>query len=166
MAAVDYFLKLDGITGDSTDEAHKGEINVDSFSWGVSNSSNIGSATGGAGAGKAQFQEFHVTMQTSKASPDLFKKCVTGSHFQKAVLTCRKAGGDNRAGQDFLKFTLSDALISSYSINGDGHSDQGPEDAITINFAKFEVEYTQQNSDGGIGSVISAGFDLKLNRAI
>jgi type VI secretion system secreted protein Hcp len=164
MAAVDYFLKLDGITGDSTVKGHEGEINVDSFSWGVSNSSSIGSGAGGAGTGKAQFQDFHLTMATSKASPDLFKKCVTGSHFQKAVLTCRKAGGESQ-GQDFLKFTLSDALISSYAISGD-NSVVAPTDAVSLAFAKVEMAFSAQNPDGGIGSVISAGWDLKLNRAI
>ena len=164
MAAVDYFLKLDGITGDSTDAAHKGEINVDSFSWGLSQSGS-GGFGGGGGAGKAQFQDFHFTMKSSKASPDLFKKCATGAHLKEAVLTCRKAGGDN-AGQDFLKFTLSDVLISSYSVNGDAHSDNGPEDAISLSFAKVLMEFASQNADGGIGSVISAGFDLKLNKAL
>jgi type VI secretion system secreted protein Hcp len=162
MAAVDYFLKLDGITGESVDAKHKDEINVDSFSWGVSNASTIGSATGGAGAGKAQFQEFHFTMQNSKASPDLFKKCVTGAHIKEGILSCRKAGGES---QDFLKFTLSDVLISSYSVNGDGHADVGPEDAIALSFSKVLMEFFPQNPTGTTGSVISAGWDVKQNRA-
>jgi type VI secretion system secreted protein Hcp len=120
---------------------------------------------GGGGAGKAQFQDFHLTMQTSKASPNLFKKCVTGEHIKEGVITCRKAGGDN-VGQDFLKFTLSDVLISSYSVNGDAHSDNGPEDAINLSFAKVLMSFAEQDLKGGLLPAIEAGFDLKQNKAI
>ena len=114
MAAVDYFLKIDGISGESTDEAHKGEIEVESFSWGVSQTTTrLGS---GAGAGRAVFQDLHFTTSVSKASPVLFQKCATGQHLKEAVLTCRKAGGEQR--EEFLKITLSDVLVSSYQAAG------------------------------------------------
>ena len=163
MAAVDYFLKLDGIVGDSNIKGHEKEIDVDSFSWGLSQSGGVG-AGGGGSTGKVQVQDFHFTMRTSKASPDIFKKAVTGGHLLFAILSARKAGGD--VGNDFLKITLSDALISSYSINGDGNSIIGPEDSISVNFAKVEFEYTQQNATGGSGATTKAGWDLKLNKAV
>ena len=92
MAVVDYFLKVDGIPGESVDAAHKGEFEIDSFSFGVENPTTIGSATGGAGAGKAKFNEFHVMKSTDKASPVLFLKCASGAHLKEAVLTCRLGG--------------------------------------------------------------------------
>ena len=163
MAAVDYFLKLDGIEGESQDSKHKGEINIDSFSWGVSQSGSF-AAGGGGGAGKVQVQDFHFTMRTSKASPNIFKKAVTGSHLKDAILTCRKAGGDGQS-QEFLKFTLSDVLISSYSINGDGNSIIGPEDAVSLNFAKVEMSFAPQGPAGTTLPAVQAGWDVKLNKA-
>ena len=68
-AASDYFLKIDGIDGESTDDRHKGEIDIQSFSWGVSNSGSMSSGSGG-GAGKASFQDIHFTRQLDKASPE------------------------------------------------------------------------------------------------
>ena len=162
MAAVDYFLKLDGIEGDSFVKGHEKEINVDSFSWGLSQSGSVG-AGGGGGTGKVQFQDFHFTMATSKASPSLFLKCASGHHFIKGVLSCRKAGGDNT--NDFLKFTLTDVLISSYSISGDG-SIIAPTDSLSLNFAKVEMSFKEQKPDGTLGAAITTGWDLKQNKAV
>src|ERR1700704_1221479 len=108
--AFDAFLKIDGIEGESADDAHKGEVEVLSFSWGVT---QTGSASGGGGgAGKASFHDINFTQRQSKASPLLFKACATGQHIKKAVLTVRKAGG--RQQTEFIKIELEDVLVSSY----------------------------------------------------
>ena len=89
--AVDSFLKLDGIPGESADARHKGEIDVLAFSWGVSRAGSSG-AGGGGGAGKAIFEDLLVVARTSKASPKLWQACATGQHLKGAVLACRKPG--------------------------------------------------------------------------
>src|SRR5258705_5385585 len=109
--AFDAFLKLDGIEGESTDAAHKGEIEVLSFSWGVNQTGSLVGG-GGSGAGKASFQDLHFNTIVSKASPRLFKACATGEHIKKASLSMRKAGG--RQQQEFLKIELEEVLVSSY----------------------------------------------------
>ena len=159
MAAVDYFLKIDGISGESTDKTHKAEIEVQSFSFGET---QIGTAShgGGAGAGKVQMQDFHFVTQFSKASPSLFLACATGQHIKKAELFCRKAGGKQ---EEFLKITLSDLIVSSYQTGGSGHSDIVPTDQISLNFAKLEMEYKEQKADGSVGGATKAGWDLKAN---
>src|SRR6266699_3022978 len=110
----DMFLKIDGIEGESTDHAHKGEIELLGFSIGATQpaSSGIG---GGGGVGKVQLQDFHFTKHHDKASPKLFEACCTGKHTPKVTLTCRKAGGSQ---QEFLKWTLSEVLISSVQFSG------------------------------------------------
>jgi type VI secretion system secreted protein Hcp len=110
---VDYFLKVDGIPGESTHVGHLKEFEIKDFSFGVENPTTIGSATSGAGAGKAKFNEFTITKTADKASPIFFKSCASGQHIKVAVLTCRKAGEERP--DDFLKVTFSDILISSYS---------------------------------------------------
>src|SRR4051812_17680927 len=112
--AFDAFLKLDGIPGESLDKKHPGEIEILSFSWGVSNSGSFSSG-GGGGAGKASFQDFHFVSSLQKSSPKLWLACATGEHIKQAVLTLRKAGGD---GFEFYKVTLSDILVSSYNQGG------------------------------------------------
>lgn len=164
MAQVDYFLKVDGAEGESPDAKHKGEIEVVSFSWSVT---QLGTSAhgGGAGAGKASFQDFHFVKRYDKASPKLMQKCAGGDHIPKVVLTCRKAGKDQ---QEYLKVTFSDVLVSNYSIGGSGDDAKSvvPLDQISLNFSKVEAEYKEQKSDGTLGGTTKAGWDLKQNKAV
>ena len=93
MAAADYFLKIDGIEGESKRQrATKDEIRLQSFSWGATQSGTFGPDTPGGGAGTASLQDFHFVMPVSKASPALFLACAKGTHAANAILTCIKAG--------------------------------------------------------------------------
>jgi type VI secretion system secreted protein Hcp len=156
MAAVDYYLKIDGIDGESSDSKHKGEIEIDSFSWGVTNGASV-TGTGGLSAGRAQVQDIHFTAKVSKASPKLKLACASGQHLKKAVLVCRKAGKDQ---QEFLKYVFSDVLVSSYQIGGSGHGDVLPMDQFSLAFAKVEQEYKEQKADGTLGAATKAGWHV------
>jgi len=162
MAAVDYFLKIDGIDGESQDSKHKNEIDVSSWSWGASQAGTM-AAGGGGGAGKVSMQDFHFTMSVNKSTPKLVLACSSGQHIPKAVLTCRKAGTDQ---QEFLLYTFSDVLVSSYQTGGSGHGDVVPVDQISLNYTKIEVEYKEQKPDGTLAGPIKAGWDLKLNKKV
>jgi type VI secretion system secreted protein Hcp len=162
MAAVDYFLKLDGIDGESTDHKHKSEIDLESWSWGASQSGTH-SGMGGGGAGKVSMQDFHFVMKINKASPKLMLACATGEHIKKATLTCRKAGSEQ---QEYLKVTMSDLLVSSYQTGGSAHGDVVPTDQISLNFSKIEFEYKEQKADGTLGGAVKTGYDLKLNKKV
>jgi type VI secretion system secreted protein Hcp len=162
MAQVDYFLKIDGIEGESQDAKHKSEIDVLSWSVGVTNTGTHATG-GGGGAGKAVFQDFHFVMKISKASPKLLLACSTGQHIKKATLICRKAGGE---GQEYLKYDFADLLISSYQTGGSGGSDVIPTEQISFNYSKMEQEYKEQKPDGTLGGAIKAGYDLKLNKKV
>lgn len=157
-----WFLKLDGIAGESTDAAHKGEIDVESWSWGVSNSGSTSSG-GGGGAGKASFQDFHFVTRISKASPALFLSCATGSHLKEANLSGVRDIGKAK-GTDFLKYKLSDVLVSSVQ-HGDSAADV-PSEQFSLNFAKVEVSYFPQSGSGKIGPPVTAGYDLKANKKL
>ena len=162
MAAVDYFLKIEGIPGESGDHKHKDEIMLESWSWGETQMGSH-SGGGGGGAGKVQMQDFHFVMKINKASPKLLLACANGEHIKGALLTCRKAGKEQ---QEFLKYKFTDLLISSYQTGGSGGSDVIPMDQISFNFAKIEVEYYVQKPDGGVVLGAKAGYDLKLNKAV
>jgi len=162
MAAVDYFLKIDGIEGESQDSKHKGEIQLESWSWGE-HQSGTHTAGGGGGAGKVSMQDFHLVTKVNKASPKLMQACATGEHIKKAVLTCRKAGKEQ---QEFLVITLSDLLVASYQTGGSGHSDIVPTDQVALNFSKIEFDYKEQKADGTLGGKVHGGYDLKIQKAV
>ncbi len=159
MAVTDYFLKIKGIEGECQDKDHKGEIDLQSWSWGETQGGTHSSG-GGGGAGKVSMQDFHFTMKVNKATPKLMQACATGEHIDQAILICRKAGGQQ---QEYLKVTFSDLLVSSYQTGGAASSDVIPTDQISLNFSKIEFEYKEQKPDGTLGGAIKAGYDVKRN---
>jgi type VI secretion system secreted protein Hcp len=162
MAAFDYFLKIDGIPGESTDAKHKDEIDVLSWSWGETQES--GSSPGGGGAaGKVAMTDLHVSANISKASPQLLLACASGKHIKSAVLAGRKAGKAGKAQAEFLTFSLSDVLVSGYQTGG--ATAEAPLDSISLNFSKIEVTYVQQTAKGGPGTPIRVGWDRKTNKS-
>ena len=160
MAAVDYFIKFDGIKGESADSKHKDQIDVESWTWGETHVTPARPGSG-AGAGKVAMQDFRFVMSLNTASPGLMKACATGQHIKVATLTGRKAGKDQ---QDFLTFKFTDVLISSYQTGGSEHADVVPTDQVSFNFAKIEVDYKQQKPDGSLGPTSQFKYDLKANK--
>ena len=146
--AVDMFLKLDGIKGESVDSKHKDEIAVLAWSWGMSNS---GSAHlgGGAGSGKVNVQDLSLTKYIDVSSPDLMLCSCNGKHIAKAQLTVRKAGEN---ALEYLIIKLEDILVASVSTEN-----------VTLNFAKVDVEYTQQDGKGQAGAKPKMGWDIPAN---
>jgi type VI secretion system secreted protein Hcp len=157
--AVDMFLKIEGIKGESADDKHKDEIDVLAWSWGASQSGTMHTG-GGGGAGKASFQDVSVTKWVDKSSHALLKAVAVGQHVKSALLTVRKAG---EKPLEYIKLTMKDCLISSVSSGGSGGEDRLTEN-ITINFANFAYEYTPQKSDGSGDAVLPFGFDIKANK--
>ena len=161
MAAVDYFLKIDGIAGESTDAKHKGEIELFSFSWGETQAGTGAGPGAGGGAGKVTMQDLHVATRVSKASPQLMLACATGKHIKLATLVARKAGKDQ---QEFLVYKFTDILVSSYQTGGS--QGEVPTDQISFNFARIEVEYRAQKPDGSLAAPEEAGWNVKANKPV
>jgi type VI secretion system secreted protein Hcp len=132
LAAVDAFLSIDGIKGESMDTNHTDWIEIVSFSFGASNPTSVGSATGGAGAGKVKFNEFTIRKTTDLASPLLFRAATTGQHFKKVTLEARKAGGDPNT---YLVYVLQDVVVTKAESAGGGGDH--PTESVTFNFASM-----------------------------
>jgi type VI secretion system secreted protein Hcp len=162
MAAIDYFLQITGVEGESADAKHKGWLDIDSWSWGETQTAAHGTG-GGGGAGKVTMQDFHFVTRVSKASPKLFLACASGEHLKEAKLVARKAGKEQ---QEFLTWTFSDLLVSSYQTGGSEASAMPPLDQVSLNFAKIKVEYRMQKGDGSLDSPITAGWDIKSNKKV
>jgi type VI secretion system secreted protein Hcp len=157
--AVDMFLKIDGIKGESHDDKHKDEIDVLAWSWGASQSGSTHMG-GGGGAGKVNVQDISVTKYIDKSSPLLMKACCNGQHINEIHLIVRKAGDKPL---EYLKLKLNDCLVSSISTGGSGGQDRLTEN-ISLNFAKFQTTYTAQDAKGSAAGEVPFAFDIKMNK--
>lgn len=157
MAVVDYFLKIDTIDGESQDAKHPNEIQLISFGFGETNAGSHAIGSGG-GAGKVQMQDFHFTMNVSKASPLLMLACANGQHIPNATLTARKAGKDQ---QDYYIVKFKDLLISSYSCSGHADANHLPVDTCSFNFTEIDYEYKIQKADGTVSTAGKMKYNLK-----
>jgi type VI secretion system secreted protein Hcp len=151
--ASDIFAKLGDIKGESLDDKHKDEIEVLSFSWGVTH------AGGGGGAGKATFQDLSIVHKIDKASPLLMRACATGTHLKEATITHRKAG---KGQQDYLIVKMNDIIITAVT-DGDASGQAGSE-TVSLAFAKIDLEYKPQKADGSFDTGIHFKYDLKTNK--
>jgi type VI secretion system secreted protein Hcp len=156
--AVDMFMKVGQIKGESKDKVHKDEFDVLSWSWGMSNSGSAQQGSG-MGAGKVNVQDLTFTKYIDKGSPDLMLVCCNGKHIDKAVLTVRKAGEQPL---EYLLITMEDLIITSVTPGGSTGADRITED-VTLNFAKVKVQYKEQTSTGAVGAQPEMGWDIAAN---
>lgn len=141
--AVDMFIKIGKLEGESVDAKHGKEIDVLAWSWGMSQSGTTHMGEG-AGGGKVNVQDLSFTKYIDRSSTPLMQACCQGTHFDQALLTVRKAGGTPL---EYIKITMTDLIISSVSTGGSGGEDRLTEN-VTLNFAKVKLEYTPQKKDG------------------
>ena len=156
-AQSDYFLKIEGVDGESVDKQHPGTIEVNSFSWGATNSGSASVGTG-AGTGKVSMQDFHFVSKVSKASPKLMDALTKGQRIKSAQLFVRKAGSTQ---QDYYVITLENVMVSSYQSSAGGSSGDFPMESVSFNFTKIEFSYKPQKADGSLDTAIKASYDLK-----
>ena len=159
--AVDMYLKIDTIDGETTDKemVKTKAIDILAWSWGVSNSGTTHMG-GGGGSGKANFQDISCTKYIDAASHALLLACATGEHFTNAVLTVRKAG---KTQQKYVTITMEEVMVTSVSTGGSGGEDRLTEN-LSLNFAKVKFEYFQQDEKGVVSSTAKAmTYDIAGN---
>ena len=155
--AVDFFLKLDGISGESVDDKHKDWIQLMSFSWGASQVPSV-AGTGGSGAGKADLSDFSVMKYFDKASTPLFKSLTTGTHVKTGTLEAVKSGG---AGKPFLKVDFQELFVTSHQLSA---SSEIPTESVSFSYNHIKVEYKLQGEDGTLKTGAQCEYDVKGNK--
>jgi type VI secretion system secreted protein Hcp len=160
--AVDMFLKLDGIKGESKDDKHKEEIHIESWSWGLSQQGNFNTG-GGGGAGKVNVHDISITKYFDKSSPDLMFHLASGKHIASGLVTVRKAGEHP---VEYLKIKLTDLLVSSIQHSGASGGSDLVMESLSLNFAKFNVEYSLQDEKGKGSKGGEMGWDIKANKKL
>jgi type VI secretion system secreted protein Hcp len=156
--AVDMFMKIDTVDGESRDKVHKKEIDVLAWSWGISNSGSA-HVGGGAGAGKANVQDISFTKWVDSSTPKLLLACCDGKHFANATLVVRKAG---EKPVEYIKIKVEEVLITSISTGGSGGEDRLTEN-VTLNFAKVSVDYVPQDEKGAAWTAIPMAWSIAEN---
>ena len=158
--AMDMFLDIKGVKGESRDSKFKEKIDILAWSWGLSNSGSIVSGGGGGGgAGKATFHDLSFVHHIDKASPVLMQACATGVHLKDATITHRKAG---KGQQEFLVVKMNDVIITS--VTHGGSTDGSYPENVSLAFGKVDLEYRPQNPNGTLGAGVHFKYDIKGNK--
>ncbi len=156
--ALNMFIKIDSIKGESQDAKHKDEIDVLSWSWGLEHPVAIPSG-GGAAAGKVSVHDLSITKRTDISTPQLMLACANGKHIKEAMLTVRKP---DRNQLEFVRIKMSDLMVRAISA-----ADSGAEsitENVALNFAKVQVEYVPQKPDGTAGASVQFKWDFQANK--
>jgi len=157
----DAYLKIGGVPGESTADGYKEQIEILSYSHGVTQpSAASASSSGGATTGRCEHQDFTIVKELDKASPLLAQLCCQGKHIPEIVLTLVRAGGDKPV--PFMEYKLTEAIISSYAPSG---SKEGlPVESVSFNYGKIEWTYVQQKrADGSGGGKTTGAWNLVTN---
>jgi len=158
--AVDMFIQIGDIKGESKDKTHKEKIDVLAWSWGASNAGSFHTG-GGGGAGKVNVQDLSFTKYIDLASTELFLSTCNGKHHPEATLIVRKAG---ESPLEYLTIVMTDVMITSYSTGGSGGEDRLTEN-VTLNFAKVKVTYKEQAKAGAQAKAPSVSWNIQENVA-
>jgi type VI secretion system secreted protein Hcp len=151
-----YFLKIEGIRGESNDDRHADEIDIDSLGWAVSENALL---TCQPEVRRSVFQPILVSKRIDRSSPRLMEAAAAGTHFATATLSMDK-GGEGRI--TFIRIKLTDAVVSAYRMGAGGG--RLPADGFSLNYTTITVEYVPQRSDGGPGETVSFCWNVKQNR--
>ena len=157
--AVDYFLKLDGIQGESQDANHKDEIQLLSFSWSGTQQSTVGGGTGGSSAGKVSLGDFQIMKMLDKGTPKAFQAMTMGKHIQSGLMSACKSAGVS-GGKPFVTLKFKELFVTSQQISG---SSEVPTESVSFSYNEVTIEYFTQNEQGNLTSTGSVTYNTKTN---
>jgi type VI secretion system secreted protein Hcp len=160
--AIDVYLQIDGIKGESTDDKHKDWIECTSVNWGVSQPRSATASTGGGHtAERCEHKEVVFTKLADLSSPILLQTCSAGKTIPKAKLEFMRADGQGDRIK-YFEIELENVLIGAIR----PEVDEGSiiQETVGLKFSKIKWKYTQQKVTGGAGGNTSGGWDLATNK--
>jgi type VI secretion system secreted protein Hcp len=163
--AVRCFLKIEGpdLDGEAQIDGHENEIEVLSWSWGLSQTVSMHQA-GGGGAGKASVKDLELSKYVDAATPKLVLACLSGTQFRSATLTCLRVGGE---GDRIPYAVIAMRRVIVRAVDAGGASGDEPfTDDLSLNFAEVIVRYTRQNQDGSAGEEVAIGWSIRENKRL
>jgi type VI secretion system secreted protein Hcp len=158
--AYDAFLKLEGMDGESSDDKYKGWVEIQSWNFGITHVTTVGSATGGSGSGRTSVHDMTLTKVVDKSSTVLFQKCATGEHFSKGKLVVRKAGGTQ---MEYLVYLMEQVFVTGIHFSS-AHGDENATESLSLAFGKIGLDYTPQSDLGKPLASVHGGWDQINNK--
>jgi type VI secretion system secreted protein Hcp len=157
MAQTDYLLYIDGVQGETKQEGYANYIDIESWSFGGTNSGSF-DVGGGGGSGKVSMQDFHYVCKNGKSTAQVFLKMVTKAHPANAKLVCRKGGGGDTT-YPYYVVEFTNLTISSFQEGGSNGSDLLPHCQISFNFEEVKVSYSEQDQQGQVQECATAKYN-------
>jgi type VI secretion system secreted protein Hcp len=161
--ATDIHLKLGpNIKGEDNDSEYKnGYVNIDSYSWGITQQGGFNAGTGtGGGAGRSNVQDMHFSKTICLASPDIMIACAKGDHIDWSTLYVRKAGGKPYL---YFLFEMTKVIVSSYQTGSGGGGGTLISEQFSLNFEELKLTYWPQAANGGQGTKVEKKYNMSTN---
>ncbi len=158
--ALNMFIKIDTIKGESQDDKHKDEIDVLSWSWGLEQTAETPPG-GGGGAGKVSVHDLAITKRTDIATPQLMLACTNGKRIKEALLT---VGRPDREHFEFFRIKMNNVMVKSLSMTTSDSSDNSITENVALNFSKVLVDYVRQERDGKAGQTSQFKWDFSAKK--
>jgi type VI secretion system secreted protein Hcp len=162
--AVEMYLQIDGITGESQKSGVQGWIEVTSFSFGGSNPSGVLHGMG-SGTGKWTPESFNIVKSVDAATPGLFALNASGGHQANAKFIARLSTGGSTT-QTFFEYDMTEVYVDSITWTGSEASSGKPQENVSMSAKTHQITYTIQNADGSMGSPVIKGWDVSKNQAM
>jgi type VI secretion system secreted protein Hcp len=160
--ALDIYLQIDGIKGESMDDKHQGWIECQSVNWGINQPRSATSSTGGGHtAERAELLDITLAKVADLSSPILMQHCAMGKTIPKAKFEFMRADGQG-APIKYFEMELENVLIGAIHPSVDTGSFLG--EHVNLKFSKIKWKYTQQKIGGGAGGSTVGGWDLAANK--
>lgn len=154
------YVKYDGIDGEATQEDHKKWLDVSSLQWGVGRGISMTSgSTANREASEPSVSEVTLTKMMDSSSPKFFTESCTGAAGKKVVIHLVTTGSP---GNTYAEYTLTDALVSSYSMSSGGDR---PSESISLSFTKLEFKFTPYDAKNKAGTPISVSYDISTTKS-
>ena len=159
--ATSTFLHADPVKGESTDKGHEDWIEVESFSFGVSQPISGASGTGGRAAARADFQSFAINKMVDKSSVDLALHCAKGEHIPKLVLEVCQETGEK---VNYWKMEFENTMVQSVSTSGGGSMRAA--ESVAFVYDKVIWTYVAVKNDGTAGDKVGPkNWNLETNES-
>jgi type VI secretion system secreted protein Hcp len=160
--AIDVYLQIDGIKGESQDSKHQGWIECSSVHWGILQPKSATASTGGGHtAERAELKEVSFTKVADLASPILMQTCAMGKTLTRAKFEFMRADGQGEPVK-YFEIELENVLIGGIAPGIEPGTIL--DEHVSLKFSKIKWRYTQQKIGGGAGGSTVGGWDLAANK--
>lgn len=160
--ATDFYLQIEGVKGESSDDKHRDWIECQTVNWSLSQpKSATASTAGGHTAERCELSEISISKLVDLASPLLAQLCACGKTIPRAKIEMQRADGQGEPVK-YFEVELENVLIAHVAPSFAGGD--FPIESLGLKFSRVRWKYTKQKIGGGGSGNTAGGWDLATNR--